>query len=56
MVAVVALEAAVPALPFLGLAMVIAHRQARRPPERDRIRGYAMAAAVVAGVAVLLLW
>jgi len=56
MVAVVVLEAAVPALPFLGLSMVIAHRQARRPPQRDRIRGYAMAAAVVAGVAALLLW
>jgi hypothetical protein len=56
MVFVIALEATVPALPFLGLAMVVAHRQARRPPERDRIRGYAIAAAVVAAVAALLLF
>jgi hypothetical protein len=55
MVAVVALEAAVPALPFLGFAMVVAHPQARRPPERDRIRGYAIAALVVLAVAGLLL-
>lgn len=55
MVAVVALEVAVPALPFLGLAMVVAHPQARRPPERDRLRGYAVAAVVVAVVAGLLL-
>jgi hypothetical protein len=56
MVFVIALEAAVPALPFLGMAMVAAHPQARRPPERDRIRGYAIAAAVVAAVAALLLF
>jgi hypothetical protein len=55
MVAVVALEVAVPALPFLGLSMVAAHAQARTPPSRDRLRGYATAAAVVAVVAVLLL-
>lgn len=55
MVAVVALEIAVPALPFLGMAMVLAQPQARRPPVRDRIRGYAVAAAVVAAVAGLLL-
>jgi hypothetical protein len=55
MVAVVALEVAVPALPFLGLAMVAAHAQARRPPEKDRVRGYVAAAIVVAVVAVLLL-
>lgn len=55
MVAVVALEAAVPALPFLGLSVVAAHSQARTPPSRDRVRGYVTAAAVVAVVAVLLL-
>jgi hypothetical protein len=55
MVSVIILGVAVPALPFLGLAMVAAHRDARRPPERDRIRGYAIAVAVVALVAALLL-
>jgi len=55
MVAVVALEAALPALPFLGLAIVVAHPEARRPPERDRLRGYVVAAVVVAAVAGLLL-
>lgn len=55
MVCVIVLEVAVPALPFLGLAMVAAHPEARRPPLRDRNRGYAMAAAVVAVVAGLLL-
>jgi hypothetical protein len=55
MVAVVALQVAVPALPFLGLAVVAAHPQARRPPERDRIRGYVVASVVVAVVAGLLL-
>jgi hypothetical protein len=55
MVAVVALQAALPALPFLGMAMLLAQPQARRPPERDRKRGYALAAAIVAAVAALLL-
>jgi hypothetical protein len=55
MVAVVALEVAVPALPFLGLAVVAAHAPARRPPREDRLRGYATAAVVVTVVAVLLL-
>jgi hypothetical protein len=55
MVAVIALELAVPALPFLGMAVVLAQPQARRPPQRDRARGYALAAAVVAVVAGLLL-
>ena len=55
MVAVVALEVAVPALPFLGLAMVAAHAQARQPPHKDRAPGYATAGLVVALVAVLLL-
>lgn len=55
MVAVVALEVAVPALPFLGFAMVAAHAQARQPPHKDRAPGYATAALVVVAVAVLLL-
>jgi hypothetical protein len=35
--------------------MLLWQPQARRPPERDRKRGYALAAAVVAAVAALLL-
>jgi hypothetical protein len=55
MVTVVALEATVPALPFLGLGVVLAQPDARRPPERDRVRGYMLAALVVCVVALLLL-
>jgi hypothetical protein len=55
MVTVVALEVTVPALPFLGLGVVFAQPRARRPPQRDRVRGYALAALVVCVVAVLLL-
>jgi hypothetical protein len=55
MVTVVGLEATVPALPFLGLGVVLAQPEARRPPPRDRVRGYALAAVVVGVVAVLLL-
>jgi hypothetical protein len=55
MVTVVALEVAVPALPFLGLGVVLAQPSARRPPRQDRMRGYTLAALVVCVVAVLLL-
>lgn len=41
----------VPALPFLGLAMLVAHPVARVPPAKDRARGFA----VVAVLALLLL-
>lgn len=51
MVAVAGLEMALPALPFLGLAMVVAHPEARRPAVRDRARGFA-AIAVLAMVLV----
>jgi hypothetical protein len=54
MVAVIVLELTIPALPLLGLAVVLAHPQARRPPARDRARGFAIAAVAV-GVAALLL-
>lgn len=55
MVTVVALEVTVPALPFLGLGVVLAQPAARRPPQRDRVRGYTLAALVVCVVALLLL-
>jgi hypothetical protein len=55
MLVVVKLEAVVPALPVLGLAMVLAQPAARRPPVADRVRGFALAALVVALVAALLL-
>jgi hypothetical protein len=55
MVTVVALEATVPALPFLGLGIVLAQPAARRPPLPDRARGYTLAALVVGIVAALLL-
>lgn len=53
MVTVVAFELPIPALPFLGLAILIAHPAARRPPERDRARGFgviAVLAVVLAGL------
>lgn len=55
MVAVIAFEAPVPALPLLGLAMVLAHPEARRPPKRDRVRGFAIAVLAVGFAALLLL-
>jgi hypothetical protein len=55
MLGVIALEATVPALPLLGLAFVLAHPRARRPPLHDRTRGYVIAAVVVAVVVMLLL-
>jgi hypothetical protein len=53
MLAVLVLEMVVPALPLLGLAMVLAHRQARTPAERDRARGLVVTALVVALVLAL---
>jgi hypothetical protein len=39
MLVVVLAELAIPALPFLGAAMLIAHPEARRPPARERRSG-----------------
>ena len=54
LIAVVVLETAVPALPFLGLAMIVAEPAARRPLARDRARGYVTALGLVLVVAALL--
>ena len=48
-------QVAVPALPLLGLTIVVAHRQARQPRADDRRRGLVLSIAVVVGVA-LLIW
>jgi len=50
MATVMALELPIPALPFLGLAMLAAHPEARRAPAHDRKRGF-----LVIGVLVLVL-
>jgi hypothetical protein len=55
MLLVLGLEMAIPALPLLGLAIVLAHPQARRPAVADRARGFALSALVVAAVVGLLL-
>jgi hypothetical protein len=54
MLCVVAFQVAVPALPFLGGAMLIAHPEARRPPAADRKRGF-VALSVIAAVFLALL-
>lgn len=54
LIAVVVLEMAVPALPFLGLAMIVAEPAARRPLARDRVRGYVTALGLVLIVAAML--
>lgn len=51
---VVSTELPVPALPFLGLAMVVAHPEARRPPEHERARGFAVIGAFA--LVLLVLW
>jgi hypothetical protein len=51
---VVVLEAALPALPFLGLAVVLAHPEARRPRATDLRRGVLLSVAAVVVVMVLL--
>jgi hypothetical protein len=56
MITVAALEIAIPALPFLGLAMLIAHPQARRPPEPDRARGFGVIGALALALACLWLF
>ncbi|HMI93121.1 MAG TPA: hypothetical protein VK509_17240 [Polyangiales bacterium] len=53
---VLVLETAVPALPLLGLAVVLAHPEARRPRVADRQRGVALSIAAVLGVAALLVF
>lgn len=53
MLAVIALQVTVPALPFLGLAMVLAQPAARRPAPEDRNRGLLIVAVVIAAVAFL---
>src|SRR5205085_2452012 len=50
MLSIIALEVVVPALPFLGAGMLMAQPATRRPPARDRARGYALAALVVGAV------
>ena len=51
---VLVLEIPLPALPFLGLAVVLAHPEARRPRAGDMRRGALLSAAVVVAVAVLI--
>lgn len=51
---VVALERAIPALPFLGAAVLLAHREARLPPERDR-RTAALGIGVLVALAIAVL-
>lgn len=52
---VVGLEQAVPALPFLGLAMLVAHPEARVLPTKDRKRAAAIAGLVLVAAASLAL-
>jgi hypothetical protein len=54
-VVVIAFELPVPALPFLGLAMLIAHPEARRPPVAERTRGFVAVGVLVAVLAGLYL-
>jgi hypothetical protein len=55
MFAVIAFEIAIPALPFLGAAMLAAHPKARRPPLADRRRGLVVLSVMAALFFVLLL-
>jgi len=54
MVVVVGFQVPIPALPFLGLAVLIAHPEARVPPVQDRARGFAVLGAL--GLALLGIW
>jgi hypothetical protein len=55
LLALVLFERAIPALPFLGAAVVLAHPQARRPAAADRRRGWiAMAVLLLVFLAWLL--
>jgi len=53
---VLLLETAVPALPLLGLAVVLAHPEARQPRRADRRRGALLSIVAVLGVAALLVF
>jgi hypothetical protein len=55
MLTVLVLQVAVPALPFLGGAMLLAHPEARRPPATDRRRGFVALSVMAALFLVLLL-
>ncbi len=55
MAAVIVLAATLPALPFLGLGMLLVHPSARKPPAQDRVRGTVVAALVVGAVALMFL-
>lgn len=54
MLAVLLLELALPALPFLGLAMITAHPEARLPPPHER-RQAALGITLVLAVAAWVL-
>jgi hypothetical protein len=54
MLAVLVLQVAVPALPFLGGAMLIAHPEARQPPVAERRRGFVVLSVMAALFLVLL--
>jgi hypothetical protein len=54
--AVLALERALPALPFLGASVLLAHPEARLPPPGERrvaVAGVVVLALVVVGVLAL---
>jgi hypothetical protein len=55
MFGVFVLRTAVPALPFLGAAMLFAHPEARRPPAADRRRGLVVLSVMAALFVALLL-
>ncbi|MGD8860891.1 MAG: hypothetical protein PVI30_12850 [Myxococcales bacterium] len=55
MIAVINHRMPLPALPFLGLMMVLAHPQAWRPPEADRVRGAVACTVVLVAVAAMFL-
>lgn len=52
---VIGTELPVPALPFLGAAMLIAHPEARRPPARERVRGFVVLGLLVLSVLAMFL-
>ncbi len=55
MLTVAATALPIPALPFLGAAMLVAHPAARRPPQRDRRRGLAVVCLMALAFGALLL-
>jgi hypothetical protein len=55
MLGVFVFRTAVPALPFLGAAMLLAHREARCPPLADRRRGLVVLSVMAALFVALLL-